>query len=153
MVCGLMSLNQSSVTISLVRSKDICRVTERCTCRRRYVSCKGRSGGGGRARGEEVMQQSQFFFSATALDQFINYENVFFFPSCTTALSPSQASVHHSTSLAAERHTAKLIESLSTTLAVRHDRGATTSLAFVQFRNSSFVDIDNIYFTQKSHVK
>lgn len=39
MVCGLMSLNQSSVTISLVRSKDIWRVTDRCTCRRRYVSC------------------------------------------------------------------------------------------------------------------
>lgn len=31
MVCGLMSLNQSSVTISFVRSKDICRVTARCT--------------------------------------------------------------------------------------------------------------------------
>lgn len=38
MDCGLMSLNQSSVTISLVRSKDIWRVTERCTWRRRYVS-------------------------------------------------------------------------------------------------------------------
>lgn len=39
MVWGLMSLNQSSVTISLLRSTDTCRVTERCACRRRYVSC------------------------------------------------------------------------------------------------------------------
>lgn len=38
MVCGLMSLNQSSVTSSLVRSKDICRVMVLCMCRRRYVS-------------------------------------------------------------------------------------------------------------------
>ena len=38
MVCGLMSLNQSSATISLLRSRDICRVTARCACRRRYVS-------------------------------------------------------------------------------------------------------------------
>ena len=38
MVCGLMSLNQSSVTSSLVRSKDICLVTVLCICRRRYVS-------------------------------------------------------------------------------------------------------------------
>lgn len=38
MVCGLMSLNQSSVTSSLVRSKNICLVTVLCICRRRYVS-------------------------------------------------------------------------------------------------------------------
>lgn len=38
MVCGLMSLNQSSVTSSLVRSKDICLVMVLCICRRRYVS-------------------------------------------------------------------------------------------------------------------
>lgn len=38
MVWGLMSLNQSSVTSSFVRSKDICRVIVLCTCRRRYVS-------------------------------------------------------------------------------------------------------------------
>lgn len=40
MVWGLMSLNQSSVTSSLVRSKDICRVTVRCICLLRYVSYK-----------------------------------------------------------------------------------------------------------------
>lgn len=40
MVCGLMSLNQSSLTSSLVRSKDICLVIVLCIWRRRYVSLR-----------------------------------------------------------------------------------------------------------------